>query len=128
MKRYLLAGLFMILGFIILGVATANLMSGPEKPAKPRLPAPAANDTHRPGGHGVGAQTNAVQPPQPPAKPTQPNADAAPTLLPGMPIPLSTSVSPPIVRPPTEAPPHVPIIQPTDLGTPSSPTAGRQHQ
>jgi hypothetical protein len=122
MKRFVFAGLFFMLGLIILGVATASLMSGPDKPVKPRMAGPNASYTQKPK-PGGGAEVNNAQLPdalRPSSKSSQPTAAATPTLLPGMPVPLSTAVQPPSVRPsPQPTPQHVPVIQPT---------AGRQHQ
>ncbi|HEU0218537.1 MAG TPA: hypothetical protein VFQ90_17915 [Stellaceae bacterium] len=138
MKRFVVAGLFIVVGFIILGVATANLMSGPDKPKeKHPVHGSAAGDTHKAAQHGAGADGNVLQPQLPSTKPTQPTAaNGAPPQgqmpgmapLPGMPLSLTT-VQPTLPHPPPpQTPQHVPIIQPTDIGTPTSPTAGRQHQ
>ena len=130
MKRFVVAGLFIVLGFIILGVATANLMSGPDKPTnKHPVPGSAAGNTHRPAQRSAGADANVVQPQLPSTKPTQPTAanGASPMPTPGMPPPLTT-VQPTLPHPSPQTSQHVPIIQPTDIGTPTSPTAGRQHQ
>jgi type IV secretory pathway VirB10-like protein len=130
MKRFVIAGLFIVLGFIILGVATANLMSGPDKPANKRpVPASAANGAPKPQ-RNTGADANVTQPTLPSTKPPQSTAanGAPPTQSPGMPPPLTTVQPAAVHPPPQQSPPHVPIIQPTDIGTPSSPTAGRQHQ
>jgi hypothetical protein len=131
MKRFVVAGLFIVLGFIILGVATANLMSGPDKPTDKRpVSGSAASNTHRPAQHGAGADANVAQPQLPSTKPAQPTAaNSAPPQgqSPGMPPPLTT-VQPTLPHPSPQTSQHVPIIQPTDIGTPSSPTAGRQHQ
>jgi hypothetical protein len=53
--------------------------------------------------------------------------------MPGMPLPPGmspplTTVQPTLPHPSPQTSQHVPIIQPTDVGTPTSPTAGRQHQ
>src|SRR5215469_4641240 len=139
MKRFVVAGLFIVVGFIILGVATANLMIGPDKPKeKHPVPGAAAGDTHKPAQHSAGADGNVLQPQLPSTKPTQSTAanggvpqgqgqmpGMAP--LPGMPPPLTT-VQPTLPHPSPQTSQHVPIIQPTDIGTPTSPTAGRQHQ
>lgn len=130
MKRFVVAGLFIVLGFIILGVAAANLMSGPDKPANKRAPAPAASSAPK---RNTGADANVVQPQLPSTKPAQPTAanGGAPGQMqgqmPGMP-PSLTTVQPTLPHPSPQTSQHVPIIQPTDVGTPSSPTAGRQHQ
>jgi hypothetical protein len=125
MKRFVFAGLFIILGFIILGVATANLMSGPDKPPNK----PSASNAPKPAPRTPSADNNVSQPTLPSTKPAQPTAASGPPPMqtPGMPPPLTT-VQPSAVHPPAQPSQHVPIIQPTDIGTPSSPTAGRQHQ
>jgi hypothetical protein len=140
MKRFVVAGLFLVLGFIILGVATAHLMSGANKPPeKSRMAGPPASGPSKPASRGSGADANVVQPTLPSTKPTQPTAAAggSPMQAPGMPglsppgpgMPSSlTTVQPTLPHPAPQASQHVPIIQPTDVGTPSSPTAGRQHQ
>jgi hypothetical protein len=140
MKRFVVAGLFIVVGFIILGVATANLMSGPDKPKEKRpASAAAAGDTHKPAQRSAGADANVAQPQLPSTKPAQPTAanggppqgqGQVPGMapLPGMP-PSLTTVQPTLPHPsPPQTSQHVPIIQPTDVGTPTSPTAGRQHQ
>ena len=134
MKRFVVAGLFIVLGFIILGVATANLMSGPDKPTnKHPMAGSAAGNTHKPAQRSAGADGNVVQPQLPSTKPMQPtatNSGASGQMqgqMPGMPPPLTT-VQPTLPHPSQQTSQHVPIIQPTDIGTPTSPTAGRQHQ
>src|SRR5215470_1563958 len=98
MKRFVVAGLFIVLGFIILGVATANLMSGPEKPAgKHPVPGSAAGNAHKPAQRSAGADANVVQPQLPSTKPSQPTAanggqqtGQMQVQMPGMPPPLTT--------------------------------------
>ena len=112
MKRFVLAGLFLALGLLILGVATANLMSGPDKP-KP--PPHAAQPEPKPKGGGMSAQQgqpslNQQQQQQQRQRQAQPFGITGP----GVQQPLTT-VMPAQVRPPAPADaPHVQIIQQTD--------------
>jgi hypothetical protein len=62
--------------------------------------------------------------PAAPGTPIGPGTPAAPGSLP--PAPTSTSASNSAST--SQSSISVPVIQPTDLGTPSSPTAGQQHQ
>jgi hypothetical protein len=105
MKPYVLAFMVVVVGLIILGVATATLMNGSDKPdAAP--PSAGTLAGAAPKGSGGGASEPNYQP-QRPAKPAQPAA--AP--LPGTPIPLSTTVQPAAMRPPgPQTPPSVAIV------------------
>jgi hypothetical protein len=136
MKRFVLAGLFLVLGFIILGAATSYVMSEPDKPAKPPHPATANADENTKHGGGQGAS---------PAVNTQPlksqngsgqfgmpggmgsGSESASgkmtgslgvsTQVPSTITPLSTTVPPPTMRQNTNAaapPPHVPVLPQTD--------------
>jgi hypothetical protein len=58
MKRFVFAGLFLVLGFIILGAATSYLMNEPDQPAKPPHPAANADESKRHGGQGGTQQVN----------------------------------------------------------------------
>ena len=121
MKRYVLAGLFFVLGLIILGTATTYVMSGPEKPPeKPRAAANpndplAANREQKPGGnHGATAPQSHDENQGKPAKPFQPTA----MPLAGMVTQPTTNVQQgtlqvqpvPIRPPPIGTPPSVPGI------------------
>jgi len=121
MKRFILAGLFVMLGLVILGVVTADLMSGPDNPPAPRH-APSTNEASR--GHGPSQQqqqmmqqqqSGGLAPYMSQGKSAQP---AAPQLLPGMPVPLSSSVASPTMKPqPASQSPQVPALPQTDEST-----------
>ena len=137
MKRFVLAGLFFVLGLIILGAATSSLMGGPDKPARPPHPA-AANADATPKGHGgqdISTQVN-TQPLQSrngsgqfgmpggsgPGSAMGGSDRTTGTLgnltqVPSTIVPLTTSVQPPTVRPNppgADAVPHVPVLPQTD--------------
>jgi hypothetical protein len=134
MKRFVLTGLFLVLGFIILGAATSYVMSGPDKPAKPHPAAASADAT--PKGHGGQGASQSVntQPLQSQKGPGQSGmtggsgsgmsgssgrmtgSSGSQTQVPPTIIPLSTSVPPPTVRPDPSAgaTPHVPALPQTD--------------
>jgi hypothetical protein len=147
MKRFVLAGLFLVLGFVILGAATSYVMSGPDKPAKPPHPAAAnADESKRHGGAGA-AQQPATQPLQsqngsgPFGTPGGMGNTAGgmggtsgkmtggmgtSTQVPPTIVPLTTSVPPPTMRPNSNADvpqPHVPVLPQTD----ESSSSGRGH-
>jgi hypothetical protein len=137
MKRFVIAGLFLVLGFIILGVATSYVMSGPDKPAQRPHPAPASADTTPKGHANPGtAQQPITEQLQSQNKPGQFGMTAMPgglgdissgtigsagnlTTVPGNIVPLSTSVPPPTIRPTPDADgmPHVPVLPQTDEST-----------
>jgi hypothetical protein len=144
MKRFVIAGIFLMLGFIILGTATAYVMNGPDKPAQP--PHPATNPDEASKRHGApAAAQQAGIPPQSPngsgrfglpgstpgsgmrdASGKTPGASGSMTQVPGTIVPLTTSVPPPSVRPntPTSSePPQVPVLPQTDEST----SSGRAH-
>lgn len=115
MKRFVVAGFFFMLGLLILGVVTSYLIS-PDRPQFPQRPA-VADEMARAHGPNLQQQQSRRQPQQgvapymTPANPVQPAA--AP--LPGMPVPLSTTVPPAAIKPvPADNAPHVPVISPTD--------------
>jgi hypothetical protein len=132
MKRFVLAGLFLVLGFIILGVATSYVMNGPDKPEKPRHPTAAnADETNKRHGSPGAAQQVNTDPLQPQNKPGQfgmpGGVGSTPggmggtagsaggtsgkmtgprrdlTQVPGTIVPLTTAVQPPAIRPNPDA-------------------------
>jgi hypothetical protein len=142
MKRFVLAGLFLALGFIILGVATSYVMSGPDKPKQPPHPTAANADESK--GHGGQAaappqQVN-TQPTQSQNRPgqfgmtgtsgglggTQDSMSGTTgtmtgpmrnlTQVPSTIIPLTTTIQSPSVRPNADAnnAPQVPVLPQTD--------------
>jgi hypothetical protein len=138
MKRFVVAGIFFVLGFIILGVATSYVMSGPDKPTQPSHPASAnADETNkRHGSPGTMQQVN-TQPLQSQDKSGQfgmpggmggtpsamggasgksPGSMGGLTQVPGTIVPLTTAVPPPTIRPNLNNgdTPHVPVLQQTD--------------
>jgi hypothetical protein len=145
-KLYIVAATLFVLAFIILGVATSFVLSGPEQPSSP--PAAAANPGARgasapsphagnaPRGAGElaapGPFSTSISPSQtaPRAANTLPGLPGTPgiTLNTGLPAAPNTPLGPSFPGPPPppiQQGPPVPIIQPTDIGSPSSPTAGR---
>ena len=119
MKRFVLAGLFFVLGLIILGTATTYVLKGPEKkPAPPRHSTDSsASATPKPGGgHGTGAprEQSYEQNQNKPAKPFQPTAMPLPGMVvqPTTNVPQGTlQVQPvPIRPPPSGRPPSVPGV------------------
>jgi len=135
MKRFVIAGLFLVLGLIILGVATSYVMNGADQPAKPPRPAANADENKRHGGQGASQQVNS------PSLPSQgqqgqfgmsggmgrgqgssmsggtPGPMGNLTQVPSSLVPLSTTVPSPTVRPNPNAGgdvPHVPPMQQTD--------------
>jgi hypothetical protein len=147
MKRFVLAGLFLVLGFIILGVATSYVMSGPDKPTKPHPAAANADETSRRQRNPGTAQQVNTQPLQSQNQPGQfgmsggmggstagSMGDASGrntgamgnlTQVPGTIVPLTTTVPPPSVRPHpnTADTPRVPVLPQTD----ESSSSGRGH-
>lgn len=109
MKRFVVAGFFFTAGLLILGVVTSYLI-GPDRPQPPQRPA-VAGETPRAHGPNLQKPQQGMAPYMTPVKPVQPAA--AP--LPGMPVPLSTTVPPAAIKPaPADNAPHVPVISPTD--------------
>jgi hypothetical protein len=146
-KLYIVAATLFVLAFIILGVATSFVLSGPQQPSSPQAAAgtPGARGASAPSPHAGNAPRGAgeLDTPGPfstsisPSQ-TAPHTAAALPGLPGAPgttlntglpaapnVPLGPSFPGPPPSPIQQGP-SVPIIQPTDLGTPSTPTAGRQ--
>ena len=143
MKRFVLAGLFLVLGFIILGVATTYVMNGPDKPRRPPHPTAANSDeTHKRHSGAGAAQQADTDPLQSQNKPGQfgmpgmgitpgmgggrsgtggaPGAMTGPmrdlTQVTPTIVPLTTTVPSPTVRPNPDANdvPHVPVLPQTD--------------
>ncbi|HWD58778.1 MAG TPA: hypothetical protein VG308_10890 [Stellaceae bacterium] len=138
MKLYLIAAGLFALAFLALGILTASVMSGPEKPQGPqaggRMPGAAASPPRGAATVSHGAPT--YEPAAPSFAPA--SSDSARSgaetgrsqnglQLPGTLPAANAPISLPPSRP-SQSGPNVPIIQPTDLGTSSSPTAGRMHQ
>jgi hypothetical protein len=144
MKRFVLAGLFLVLGFIILGAATSYVMSGPDKPKQPPHPASAnADESKGRGGQAAPPQQVNTQSTQSQNRPGQfgmtgtsgglggtPGGTSAPssamtgpmrslTQVPSTIIPLTTVVQPPSIRPNVDAnsAPSVPVLPQTDEST-----------
>jgi hypothetical protein len=140
MKFYIIAGGLFALAFLVLGILTASIMSGPEPPNHPQAGAGGAQTAS----HGGGATYEPAAPVLPSAMPGAAGAGAAgpgaggpgaashmtpaapplPGMLPAANAPITPAPTPTPARPN----PTVPIIQPTDLGSSTSPTAGRLHQ
>jgi hypothetical protein len=135
MKRFVLAGFFLVLGFIILGAATSYVMSEPDKPDQPPPATANADGTSKRHGGGAGAaQQPMTQPLQSQNGPGQfgmpggaaggksgasaktPDTSGSLTQVPGNIVPLTTAVQPPSVRPKLDANdvPHVPVLPQTD--------------
>jgi hypothetical protein len=145
MKRFVIAGIFLVLGFIILGVATSFVMNGPDKPSQPPRPAANADEAskrHGPPGaaqqvgtspqsqngsgrYGMSGGTSGAGMSGASGKTT--GASGNLTQVPGTIVPLTTNVPAPSVRPSTTSgqapPPQVPVLPQTD----ESSSSGRAH-
>ena len=143
MKRFVIAGIFFVLGFIILGVATSFVMNGPDKPTQPPHPAANADDASK-RHHGSGSSQQADTLPQsqnrsgqfgmPGGMPGGGMNDASgrttggmrsPPQVSGTIVPLTTSVPAPSVHPSATSGdmPQVPVLPQTD----ESSSSGRAH-
>jgi len=117
MKRYILAGFFVVVGLVILGAVAANVMNIADESAIPKRSA-ATNET--PKGHGPSQQERqqllqqgrqGLAPFMTPAKP-------APATPLGSLAPVSTTVPPPAIHPPSpQSAPRVPVLPQYDEST-----------
>lgn len=147
MKPYIIAAALFVTGILTLAVLASNLMAPPERPksqphaapqpktgggyategpATPSYPAGSGTSGTTAGKLGA-AGTSGMPSTGMPGMGMSPGSSAAP----GMSGPIGASGMPPVSMPkPPEIQPTnpVPIIQPDDLGTQSSPTRGRVHQ
>jgi hypothetical protein len=136
MKRFVIAGIFFVLGFIILGVATSVVMSGPDKPSQPPRPAANADEANKRHGAPGPAQQAGTSPQSQNGSGRYGMSGGTPgggmsggsgkttgasgslTQVPGTIVPLTTNVPGPSVRPGTASseapPPQVPVLPQTD--------------
>jgi len=147
MKPYIIAALLFVTGFLVLGVLTADLMA----PPKPKPQAHAVQPPKTGGGYGASGgpaeasypaatpstHPGGMQPGGPGTASTMPSMAGAPSTgmsggssaMPGASGSLGVSTAVQMPKPPPITPTNsVPIIQPDDLGSGSSPTRGRVHQ
>jgi len=117
MKRYVLAGFFVLVGLILLGAVTANVMKTTDESAVPKRPA-ATNET--PKAHGPSQQERQQLPQQGKqgVAPFLMQAKPAPATPLGFLAPVSTTVPAPTIHaPPPQSAPRVPILPQYDEST-----------